>query len=149
MLSRFLRLVDFGSGAEVDFAGVHEGFAQRGMRMDRFGYVSNFTTHLDRQNSFGDQLAGTRADDAATEDLMCLRVDQPLGEAFGTTDGLSTTAGGPRIRFDVDGSTFALGLIFSQTRPSNFWIGKDDGWIARLSNVTFFPRITSTATLAS
>jgi len=54
----FLWLKNFGRGAEVDFACVHQRFAQRWVRVNRFGDVVHFATHFDRQHRFGDQFAG-------------------------------------------------------------------------------------------
>ena len=50
--------VDFDRRTEEHFTGVHQSFAQRRMRVNRFGQVSHFASHLDRQDGFGDQLAG-------------------------------------------------------------------------------------------
>ena len=40
--------VDFGSGAEMDFAGIHQGFGEGWVRVDGIGDVMDFASHLDR-----------------------------------------------------------------------------------------------------
>lgn len=42
-----LGLVYLGRRSKVDLASIHQRFAQGRVRMDRFGQIANFTTHLD------------------------------------------------------------------------------------------------------
>jgi hypothetical protein len=70
-----LGLVNFSRGSEMHFARIHQSFAKRWMRMNRFRQIANFTAHLDRQYRLCDQFTGTWADNSASEDTMRFWID--------------------------------------------------------------------------
>ena len=49
-----LGFVDLGRRSKVNLSSIHQGLAEGRMRVNRFGYIPNFTTHLDGQDRFGD-----------------------------------------------------------------------------------------------
>ena len=59
-----------GGLAEEHFAGFHQGFGERGVRVNRQREVCRVGAHLYRQDAFGNQLAGAAADDADPEDAL-------------------------------------------------------------------------------
>ena len=77
-------------------AAKRQRFAERRVRVDRFGDVADRAAHFDRDDRFGDQLAGAGADDAAAEHALGRRVDEPLGQAVGAAVGDRAAAGLPR-----------------------------------------------------
>ncbi len=97
------------------------------MRVDRLDHVADRAAHLDRQDRLADQITGAVADNAAADDWLGLRVDDPLGQPFGAADGLGTAAGHPGELRHLDRAPLALGLGLGQTRPGDFRIGEDDG----------------------
>ena len=142
--------IDFSSGTEVNFASVHQSFAERWVRVNRLGQVAGLTAHLDGQYGFSDQFTCSSADDTAAKYPMSGWIDQPLGQTVRTAERLSATTGRPWIDFNVYRSAFAFGLFFSQTGPGDLGIGEDTtAGIAAFSNTTGSPKMTSIATLAS
>ena len=51
---------------------------------------------VDGDNRFANQLAGAGSDNAAADQPIRRRIDQPLGQAIGSTERMSSTTGGPR-----------------------------------------------------
>ena len=70
--------------------------AQRRVRVDGAADVDRVGAHLDRQRDLADQVAGVRADDAAADDAVRLRVEQQLGEALVAAVGDRAAGRGPR-----------------------------------------------------
>ena len=58
--------------------------------MDGVADVGRLAAHLDGQRDFRDQIAGMRTDDTGTDDAVCGRIEQQLGEAFGTANANGT-----------------------------------------------------------
>ena len=95
VFSALPRTIQVRGGTEEDFGSKAQGFAERGMGMDRFGDVGHGSPHFDGEHGLGNQLAGARADDAAAQHALAGRVDEPLRQALGAADGLCTAAGRP------------------------------------------------------
>ena len=112
-LPRTLWLVDFRRRAEKNLACIHQRFAERWVRMDRLRQVSNFTSHLDCQNSLGDQFARSHPDQTATDHAARLGIDQPFRQAIRPANRLCSTAGCPGIEGCLVFASFALGLFLS------------------------------------
>ena len=93
--------------------------------MDRFGDVTNFATHFDRQDRLGDQFSSSGADQAAAEQAVVLGIDQPFRQTFSTSQRLGATAGCPRVNGHLILPALAFGLLFGQTGPSNFRVRED------------------------
>ena len=68
--------------ADEGFGGFHEGFAQRGVRVDAVGEVAGDGGGFDGEDTFGNQLARAGSDDADAEDSLGLRVDDQFRKAL-------------------------------------------------------------------
>ena len=93
-----------GAGTVRHLGGHADAFAQRRVRVDGLADVHVVRPHLDGQRDLANHVAGMGADNAATEDAMCLGVEQQLGEAFVTPVGNGAARGGPgeQALFDLD-----------------------------------------------
>ena len=74
-----------------EFRRFHDGFAQRGMRMNRGRQVFGDCTHLHRQDSLGDQLSCPDSAEPYSEDSSRLAVADQFGQTIVATHGGGST----------------------------------------------------------
>ena len=92
--------------------------------MDRLGEIPNFTAHFESQDSFRNQLAGAGPYDPAAQHAVGLGIDEPFGQAVGSTQRLSTAAGRPWIHGDFILAAGCFGVFFGESSPGDFRIRK-------------------------
>ena len=95
--------------------------------MDRQAHVLRGRTHLNRQHTFRDQLACTRAGDADAEDAARLLLEHELGQTVHAVDADRAAARAPRELRNLDVAPLGLRLRFGQTGPGDLGVGEDDG----------------------
>jgi len=109
------------------------------VRVYGFADVHRVGAHLYGQSDFAYQIARVGTDDAAAQDLAVATasmavsqsslgavVEQELGKALGAAVGSGAARGGPREEALFDFDALGLGLIFSQTHPSDLGVGVGD-----------------------
>ena len=118
--------------------------------MDRQLQVGRGRAHLDRQHAFGDQLAGARPDEADAENALGLRIENQLRQAVGAIERDRAARRAPRELRDRRpcGPPSAPAPRSGPHHASSGSV-KTTAGIARGSNATFSPAITSTATRPS
>ena len=97
------------------------------MRVDRQLEVGRQCGHLDGKHALGDELAGSRSDNAHAEDAFGLRIDQQLGQAVRAIDRHGTSERGPGELGDLDLAALLGGFGFGQSAPGHFGIGEHNG----------------------
>src|SRR6185436_13977397 len=118
--------VDVRGVSKEYFRRFHQRLRHRGMRMDAEFQVRGERGHFDGQHTFGDVLAGARADHADAQDALCLRIDDELRHAVRTIDGNRAADRGPRELGDLDLPALLLRFRLGQAAPGNLRIGEDD-----------------------
>ena len=98
------------------------------MRMDRLSDVGHFTAHLDCQRGLGDELASAGADDADAEHALGVGINEDFSQSLRPTQRDRATTGGPGVNGDFDFAADCLRVLFGESTPGDFRVGKHDGW---------------------
>ena len=77
--------------AKDGFSSFHQSFRERWMSMNGIGQIASRRPHFDRDDSFGNHFARTRADDANTEHSLLDRLHNDLRDAFCPRDRLGSS----------------------------------------------------------
>jgi hypothetical protein len=64
------------TGAFGHFSSKTDRFAQGRVRVDRVTHICSITAHLNSQTDFADEIASMSADNATSDDPMCIGIKQ-------------------------------------------------------------------------
>src|SRR5579864_2133404 len=96
------------------------------MRMDAQRDVTGQSSHLDGEHTLGDHFARANTHDSNPENSLRLRINEELGQAFGTVKCDRTARCGPGKLRDLHLAIFLLRLRFGKPAPGNFRISEYD-----------------------
>jgi len=96
------------------------------MRVNGHRHIAGQCCHFDGEHSFGNQFAGTDANNADTEDALCMRINDQLCHSFRSIESDSPSGCGPRKLRNFDFPILLFRLSFGETAPGNLRIGKND-----------------------
>src|SRR3989338_8587584 len=97
------------------------------MRMDGLGEVPGSSAHLNRMNSFADELPRPGADDPDAEDTLGLGLNDELGQTIALVHGERAAGGAPRETGDLHRNILLPGLRLGKSAPGDLRLGKNDG----------------------
>ena len=119
------------------------------MRVDTELEIGRVGGHLDGEDTFGDELTRTAADDADAENPLGARLDDELRDAIRPIDRDGAAERRPRESRDFHLAALSLGLGLLQAAPGDLRVGEAASRNGLGLKYILWPRIASTATRAS
>ena len=105
--------------------GLHQGFGQGRVRVNRAVELLHGQTVLHRERGLGDQIGGTRSDDVRAEKLPRLGVGEDFDVALGLTKRQGAAGRGERKAADLDRDPLLLRFLLPQPDVGDLGVGVD------------------------